>query len=108
MDKVLEKSLKDARKEGNLTLGAKQVLDSIKDSKLVIFSRSTDATAAEAIASKARSENVPLMRFEGTSVALGKMCGIQFRASVVGFKELVETHVNTILKSAEPDAGDDR
>lgn len=106
MDKVLEKSLKDARKEGNLTLGAKQVLNSIKDSKLVVLSRSTDADMVEKITSGAKHENVPLIHFEGTSVALGKMCGLQFRTSVAAFKALVETNINSILKSTEPDAGD--
>ena len=40
MSKILEKSLRDARKEDKLTMGAKQVLNSIKNSKLIVLSQS--------------------------------------------------------------------
>ena len=40
MSKILEKSLRDARKEDKLTFGAKQVLSSIKNSKLIVLSQS--------------------------------------------------------------------
>jgi len=34
MSKILEKSLKDARKENKLTMGSKQVLNSVNNSKV--------------------------------------------------------------------------
>ena len=40
MSKILEKSLKDARKEDRLTMGSKQVLNSMKNSKLIVLSQS--------------------------------------------------------------------
>ncbi len=40
MSKILEKSLKDALKEDKLTMGSKQVLNSIKNSKLLVLSKS--------------------------------------------------------------------
>ena len=40
MSKLLEKALKDAVKEKKCTLGAKEVLGSLKDSKLIIVSQS--------------------------------------------------------------------
>jgi len=35
MSKILEKSLKDARKENRLTMGSKEVLNSVNNSKLM-------------------------------------------------------------------------
>ena len=42
MSKILEKSLKDARKENKLTMGSKQVLNSVNNSKLIVLSQSVD------------------------------------------------------------------
>ena len=44
MSKILEKSLRDARKEDKLTMGTKQVLNSIKNSKLIVLSQSIKLT----------------------------------------------------------------
>ena len=74
MSKILEKSLKDARKEHKLTMGAKQVLTDLNNSKLIILSRSLDSTMLEKIQSDAKKQKVPLVKFEGTSVALGRFC----------------------------------
>ena len=100
MDKVLEKSLKDARKEGRLLIGAKRVLHSMDGLKLVVLSRSVAGDAAGRVESAAGRSGVPLVRVGGTSVALGKMCGLQFRASTAAFTSLAETNLNSILSSA--------
>ena len=51
MSKILEKSLKDALKEDKLTMGAKQVLNSVKNSKLVVLSQSVEKEMFEKIES---------------------------------------------------------
>ena len=102
MDKTLEKSLKDARKENRLILGTRQVKNAIKDSKLIVLSRSNDGTVlSEQIKSGAKENNVPLVHFDGTSVALGKVCGLQFRTSTVSFSSHSETNINAITKDED-------
>ncbi|RNJ75032.1 MAG: 50S ribosomal protein L7ae [Nitrosopumilus sp. H8] len=98
MSKILEKSLKDALKEDNLTMGAKQVLNSVKDSKLVIVSQSVQKEMLGRIESDAKEQNVPLVEFQGTSVALGRLCGLQFRISTISFTSLSDASVKSILK----------
>ena len=99
MNKTLEKSLKDARKESRLTLGSRQVMNAISDSKMIVASRSLDKSVlAEQISSKADACGIPIIRFGGTSVALGRACGLQFRVSAVAFSSLAETNVNAIIK----------
>ena len=61
MSKILEKSLKDARKEDQLTMGAKQVLNSIKNSKLIVLSQSIKKETLEQIESDAKEEKIPLV-----------------------------------------------
>ncbi|MGY5144764.1 MAG: ribosomal L7Ae/L30e/S12e/Gadd45 family protein [Candidatus Nitrosopumilus sp. bin_32a] len=101
MSKILEKSLRDARKEDHLTMGAKQVLSSIKNSKLIVLSQSIKKEMFEQIESDAKKEKIPLVNFQGTSVALGRLCGLQFRISTISFTSLDDASIKSILKDTE-------
>jgi len=102
MSKILEKSLRDARKEDKLTMGTKQVLNSIKNSKLIVLSQSI-----EQIESDAKKEKIPLVNFQGTSVALGRLCGLQFRISTISFTSIDEASIKSILKDTEAEEKND-
>ena len=101
MSKLLEKALKDAIKENKCTIGSKQVLGSLKDSKLVVVSESIQSNITEKIQSDAEKTKVPTVKFNGSSVALGKLCGLQFRVSTVSFNSLSDSNIKSILKEAE-------
>ena len=104
MSKILEKSLKDALKEDKLTMGTKQVLNSIKNSKLIVLSQSIKKEMVEQIESDAKKEKIPLVNFRGTSVALGRLCGLQFRISTISFTSLTDGNIKSILKDTEAEA----
>ncbi|MBS1267760.1 MAG: 50S ribosomal protein L30e [Nitrosopumilus sp.] len=101
MSKILEKSLKDALKEEKLTMGARQVLNSVKNSKLIVLSQSVKKEMFEKIESDAKKEKIPLVNFQGTSVALGRLCGLQFRISTLSFTSLDDANLKSILKDTE-------
>ena len=101
MSKILEKSLKDARKENKLTMGSKEVLNSVNNSKLIVLSQSVDKKMLEKIESDAKKQKVPLVNFQGTSVALGRLCGLQFRISTISFIAIDEVNIQSILKDTE-------
>ena len=101
MSKILEKSLRDARKEDKLTMGSKQVLNSMKNSKLIILSQSIKKEMLEQIESDAKKEKIPLVNFQGTSVALGRLCGLQFRISTISFTSIDDASIKSILKDTE-------
>ena len=101
MSKILEKSLRDARKENKLIMGTKQVLNSVKNSKLIILSQSIKKEMFEQIESDAKKEKIPLVNFQGTSVALGRLCGLQFRISTISFTSLDDASIKSILKDTE-------
>ena len=101
MSKILEKSLKDALKEEKLTMGTKQVLNSVKNSKLLVLSQSIKKEMFEKIESDAKKEKIPLVNFQGTSVALGRLCGLQFRISTISFTSITDASIKTILKDTE-------
>ena len=101
MGKILEKSLKDALKEDKITMGTKQVLNSLKNSKLVVLSQSVKKEMFEKIESDAKKEKVPLVNFQGTSVALGRLCGLQFRISTLSFTSITDGNIKSILMDTE-------
>ncbi|MGB0855756.1 MAG: ribosomal L7Ae/L30e/S12e/Gadd45 family protein [Nitrosopumilus sp.] len=104
MSKILEKSLKDALKEDKLTMGTKQVLNSVKNSKLIVLSQSIKKEMFEQIESNTKKEKIPLVNFRGTSVALGRLCGLQFRISTISFTSITDANIKSILKDTEAEA----
>ena len=107
MSKILEKSLRDARKEDKLTMGSKQVLSSIKNSKLIVLSQSIKKEMVEQIESDAKKEKIPLVNFQGTSVALGRLCGLQFRISTISFTSIDDANIKSILKDTQAEEKND-
>ena len=101
MSKILEKILKDALKEDKITMGAKQVLNSMKTSKLIVLSQSVQKETFAKIELDAKKEKIPLVNFQGTSVALGRLCGLQFRISTISFTSLSDANIKSILKDTE-------
>ena len=101
MAKLLEKALTDAIKAKERVLGTKQIISSMKDSKLVIISQSVSTMMAKKIEESAQNDNVPLLRFNDTSVILGKLCGLQFRVSAISLSSLSNTNIQAILKEYE-------
>jgi large subunit ribosomal protein L30e len=101
MSKILEKILKDSVKEEQVTMGAKQVLNSVKNSKLIILSKSVKKETLAKIEADAKKEKIPLVNFQGTSVALGRLCGLQFRISTISFTSMTDANIKSLLKDME-------
>ena len=101
MTKLLEKALTGAIKERKRVLGAKQIVSSMKNSKLVVISQSVPTITAKKIEESAQNDNVPLIHFNDTSVILGKLCGLQFRVSAISLSSLSNINVQAILKECE-------
>ena len=101
MAKQLEKALTDAIKVRKRILGTKQIISNIKDSKLVVISKSIPDLSAKKIEESAQNNDVPFVHFNDTSVMLGKLCGLQFSVSAISINSLSDTNVQAILKEYE-------
>ena len=101
MAKQLEKALTDAIKARKRILGTKQIISTIKDSKLVVISKSVPTLSVTKIEESAQNNNVPFVRFNDTSFVLGKLCGLPFRVSAISLSTLSNTNVQAILKEYE-------
>ena len=101
MRKVLEKALKDAMKEKKSILGSKKVLGSLKNSKLIVVSQSAPKQVAEKIIEGAKKEKISTVEFEGSSVALGRLCGLQFRVSTISLTSVSDANIKSIMKESD-------
>jgi len=101
MSKLLEKALKDAIKGNKCTVGSRQVLTSLKNSKLVVLSKSVRQNISEKIQSDAKKAKIPIIQFSDTSMSLGKLCGLQFRVSTISFNSLNDSNIKSIMNEVE-------
>jgi len=101
MKKLLEKALKESIKENKSTLGVKQVQNSMKNSKLIVISQSVPKDTVKTIQENAKKQKVSTVQFEGSSVALGRLCGLQFRVSTISLASITDANIKSILKESE-------
>jgi len=101
MQKLLEKTLKDALKANECTIGTKQVLNSISKSKLVILSKSVPEEMYHKIETNAKKSKITTLKFDDTSVNLGRLCGLQFRISAISLPKISESDIKSLLKETE-------
>ena len=101
MVKLLEKVIKDAVEDDKCSFGSKEVISSMKNSKLVVLSHSVPEKMLQKIQQAAKNSKVSTLNYKGSSVELGRLCGTQFRISVVSLKTLSDTNLKGIIKELE-------
>ena len=101
MVKLLEKVIKDAAEDDKCSFGGKEVLNTIKNSKLVVLSHSVTSSMLQRIIEAAKNSKVPTLNYNGSSVELGRLCGNQFRISTLSLKTLSDINLKAIIKDAE-------
>ncbi len=99
--RLLEKTLKDIIKEKKYTLGIKKTLTTLKNSRLIILSKSINGDIVKKVQHNAKKEKVPIIKIENSSMALGKLCGFQFRVSALSISYLNDQNIKLLLKEYE-------
>ena len=92
--------MKDAIKEKTAIIGSKQVLSSLDKVKLVISSN-TSSSITEKISSEAKKLNVPVLEYDGNSVALGRLSGIEYRVSTISFTKINDSDIKSLIADAK-------
>ena len=99
--RTLEKVIKEAVASDKYKSGVKEVLQSVKGSKLIILSNTVPTPARSKIEEQAKSANVALYDYPGTSVQLGKMCNKPFRINAIAIKSGSSEEINSILSEGK-------
>jgi large subunit ribosomal protein L30e len=84
--KNLEKIIKDAIISNKCKIGTREVMGSIKGSKLIVLSDSLIPGNKSKILEDAKNAQVPILPFNGNSVRLGKLCNKPFRISALSLR----------------------
>src|SRR5215510_8432875 len=84
--KNIEKIVKDAIYSKKYKIGTREVIASIKGSKLVIVSNSVPEKTVDRISKDSNDLGVPMIKYEGSSIKLGKVCNKQFKVSAICIK----------------------
>ncbi|HEY7570752.1 MAG TPA: ribosomal L7Ae/L30e/S12e/Gadd45 family protein [Nitrososphaeraceae archaeon] len=99
--KILNKVIKDLVSPGKYKCGTKEVLSSIKTSKLLILSESVPLPMRAQIEEKSKESTIPICYFKGNSLQLGKLCNKPFRVSVIALKSGTEEDISVIMSSQQ-------
>jgi large subunit ribosomal protein L30e len=103
MVKTIDKVIKESIAANKWKCGTKEVLQSIKSSKLIIFCDTLDAKSKLTMEQQAASSNVPIYHFGGNSVNLGKLCNKPFRISAISLKSGTEEEIKSIVSEMAKD-----
>ena len=88
--------MKDAIKEKSVIIGSKRVLGSLDKVKLIISSN-TSNDVTEKISSEAEKLNVPIINYDGNSVALGRLSGFDYRISTISFTKINDSDIKSLM-----------
>jgi large subunit ribosomal protein L30e len=95
--RTLEKVIKDAVVADKYKGGVKEVLQSVKGSKLIIVSKSIDPDDRKKLEEQAKSTNVAIYQYSGNSVQLGKLCNKPFRITTIAIKSGTPEEISAIV-----------
>lgn len=99
--KTLDKIIKEAVSSDKYRSGVKEVLQSVKGSKLIILSNSVPAPERSKIEEQAKAASVALYDYPGTSVQLGKMCNRPYRVTAIAIKSGNADEINAVLSESK-------
>ena len=95
--KNLEKTIKEAISSNKCKIGTREVMGSIKGSKLIVLSDSLMDMDRSKILEEANAAQVPTLHYTGNSVQLGRLCNKTFRISAISLKIGKDNEIQELL-----------
>jgi large subunit ribosomal protein L30e len=95
--KNLEKTIKEAISSKKCKIGTREVMGSIKGSKLIVLSNSLIDDDKSKILEDANAAKVPTIQYDGNSVQLGRLCNKAFRISTISLKVGNDNDIQELL-----------
>ena len=95
--KNLDKTIKEAISSNKCKIGTREVLGSIKGSKLIVLSDSLMDMDRSKILDEAKAAQVPTLPYNGNSIQLGRLCNKTFRISAISLKIGKDNEIQELL-----------
>ena len=99
--KLIESVLRSAIEGGKVVVGAKEVVDSARSSRLVVFAANGPPKILERVQVACKSASVPTVAFEGSSLDLGRICRKPYRIVAVGIRSPGTVDIAPLLVAPE-------
>lgn len=94
---VLAKILKEAMKGGRYSLGASEVIEDMKGSKLIILTKSLPAATRTKLNEEAQKNSIKVIDLEKNSTELGRMVGRPFRVSAIALRSVSDSELRQLI-----------
>ncbi len=94
----VSKTLKEVMKSGKYSLGAREVLTSMKGSKAVICTKSVPYAVKARLREEAQKLGVPVIDLNATSAELARMIGRPYKVSAMAVRSLSESDLKQLLR----------
>jgi large subunit ribosomal protein L30e len=101
MVKKLEKIAREAISSKKYKVGTREVMKSIKGTKLLIISESMGQKLKEKLENQASNSSIPLYYFRGSSLQLARLCGVPYRVSAISLKTGNIEDINEVLNDKD-------
>jgi large subunit ribosomal protein L30e len=95
--KALEKLIKEAVGSGKYKSGVHEVMRFVKGSKLILVSDSVSDMKRAYIEEQTKVSGVPVLKFHGSSVELGRLCNRPHRISALSIRTGTEEEIRNII-----------
>ena len=95
--KALEKLIRESVASGKYKIGIREVMKFAKGSKLILVSESVNNRNRLNIEDQAKVSGVPVLKFHGGSVLLGRVCSRPHRISALSIRTGTEEEIRNIL-----------
>lgn len=99
--RTFEQFLKTAVRTGEVKLGYRSTISSVKSAKLIIYSRSLEPERLQELLKAAKANGTPVVEFDGTSIALGNVCGRPFPVLALAIKSPGDADANKFLEAVK-------
>ncbi|MBI2184924.1 MAG: ribosomal L7Ae/L30e/S12e/Gadd45 family protein [Thaumarchaeota archaeon] len=97
---LIESVLRSTAEGGKFVFGLEEVLESVKSSKLVVYSSSAPHGNVSRIVEACAAASVPSVAYDGSSLDLGRVCRKPFRVSAVAIKTPGAVDLTPLLGSS--------
>ncbi len=94
----VSKTLKEAMKSGKYSLGAREVLSSMKGAKAVICTRSVPIGIEGKLREEAKKLGVPIIDLNATSAELARIIGRPYKVSAVALRSVSDSDLKQLLR----------
>lgn len=102
----INRALQVTVKTGKVTLGYKESLEALRTgkAKLIVIAKNLPSEKSEKIFRCAEMLNIPVFKYDGSSIDLGVLCEKPYTVSAMAIREVGDSEILKIINLPKPKA----